>query len=149
MKISQGTKITPLQLGSGHAGLTPEHVSLRRVSLKCSGKNWRWFKIIALKFILITNLIFSKRTCSWRNLQAVADLKGFQVAQLVKCLPAMQETQVLSLGRERSPGEGNGNPLQYSCLENSMDEAAWQATVHRVSKSWTDWETLLSLFHQT
>ena len=37
----------------------------------------------------------------------------------------------------RSPGEGNGNPLQYSCLENSMDEGAWWATVHGVTKSWT------------
>jgi len=37
----------------------------------------------------------------------------------------------------RSPGEGNGNPLQYSCLENFMDRGAWQATVHRVPKSWT------------
>ena len=40
-------------------------------------------------------------------------------------------------GYGRSPGEGNGNPLQYSFLENSMDRGAWQATVHRVSKSWT------------
>ena len=37
----------------------------------------------------------------------------------------------------RSPGEGNGNPLQYSCLENPMDGEAWQATVHAVTKSWT------------
>ena len=35
----------------------------------------------------------------------------------------------------RSPGGGNGNPLQYSCLENPMDRGAWQATVHRVSES--------------
>ena len=34
------------------------------------------------------------------------------------------------------PGEGNGNPLQYSCLENPMDRGAWQATVHRVTNSW-------------
>ena len=33
-----------------------------------------------------------------------------------------------------SPGEGDGNPLQYSCLENPMDRGAWQATVHRVTK---------------
>ena len=37
----------------------------------------------------------------------------------------------------RSPGEGNGNPLQYSCLENPMDRRTWQATVHGVAKSWT------------
>ena len=39
----------------------------------------------------------------------------------------MQGTQVQSLGREDSPGEGNGNPLQYSCLENPMDRGAWSA----------------------
>ena len=38
-------------------------------------------------------------------------------------------------GLGRSPGVGNGNPLQYSCLENSMDRGAWQATVHGVTKS--------------
>ena len=41
------------------------------------------------------------------------------------------------LGSGRSPGEGNDNPLQYSYLENTMDRGAWQATVHEVSKSWT------------
>ena len=39
------------------------------------------------------------------------------------------------LGWGGSPGEGNGNPLQYSCLENSMDRGVWQATVHGVAKS--------------
>ena len=38
---------------------------------------------------------------------------------------------------ERSPGEGNGNPLQYSFLENSMDRGAWRAIVHGIAKSWT------------
>ena len=40
-------------------------------------------------------------------------------------------------GLGRSPGEGNGNPLQYSCLENPMDRGAWQAMVHEVAKSQT------------
>ena len=40
-------------------------------------------------------------------------------------------------GLGRSPGEGNGNPLQYSCLENPMDRGAWWAAVHGVAKSWT------------
>ena len=39
-------------------------------------------------------------------------------------------------GLERSPGGGNGNPLQYSCLKNPMDRGAWQATVYRVAMSW-------------
>ena len=46
------------------------------------------------------------------------------VAQTVKRLPAVRETRVRSLGQEDSPGDGNGNPLQYSCLENSMDGGA-------------------------
>ena len=40
-------------------------------------------------------------------------------------------------GLGRAPGEGNGHPLQYSCLENSMDRESWQVIVHRVTKSWT------------
>ena len=40
-------------------------------------------------------------------------------------------------GSGRFPGERNGNPLQYSCLENPMDRGAWWATVHGVTKSWT------------
>src|SRR5574337_1229534 len=43
----------------------------------------------------------------------------------------------LILGLGRSSGEGNGNPLQYSCLENPMERGAWRATVHGVAKSWT------------
>ena len=58
------------------------------------------------------------------------------VAQTVKNLSAMQETQVQSPGGEDSPGEGNVNPLQYSCLENPMDRGTWWATVYGVTKSW-------------
>ena len=46
-------------------------------------------------------------------------------------------------GLGSSPGEGNGNPLQYSCLEISMDRGVWRATVHGIAKSWTR----LSYFH--
>ena len=46
----------------------------------------------------------------------------------------MQETWVQFLGWEPSPGEGSGNPLQYSCLENPMDKGAWRTTVHGVAK---------------
>ena len=57
--------------------------------------------------------------------------------RMVKNPLAVQETWVQFLSWEDSPGEGNGNPLQYSYLENSMDRRAWWATAHVVSKSWT------------
>ena len=62
------------------------------------------------------------------------------MAQLVKNLPAdAGDTRDVDLmpGLGRSPGGGNGNPLQYSCLENPTDRGAWQATVRGISKSQT------------
>ena len=59
---------------------------------------------------------------------------------MVKNLPAnagdAKDTGLIP-GSGKPPGEGNGNPLQYSCLENSMGRGAWHATVHGVAKSWT------------
>ena len=66
-------------------------------------------------------------------------LWAFLVAYMVKNLPAIWETWVQSLGWEDAL-KRNGYPLQYSCLENSMDRGAWQATVHAVAKR-HDWET--------
>ena len=63
-----------------------------------------------------------------------------QVAQVVKNLPASTGDAGdagLIPGSGRSPGGGNDNLLQYSCLENPMDRSAWWATVHGVAKSWT------------
>ena len=60
------------------------------------------------------------------------------MAQWVKNSPAMQKTQemwVQSLGQEDPLEEENGNPLQHSCLKNSMKRGAWWATVQRVTKS--------------
>ena len=57
------------------------------------------------------------------------------VTQAVKNLPANVGDAGSIPGSGRSPGEGNGDPLQYSCLENSMDRGAWWATVHGVTKS--------------
>ena len=57
------------------------------------------------------------------------------VAQMVKDLPPNTGDLGLIPGLGRSPGEGNGDPLQYSCLENPMDRGAQQATVHGVEKS--------------
>ena len=56
---------------------------------------------------------------------------------MVKNPSANAEDTGLIPGLGRSLGVGNGNLVYYSCLENSMDRGAWQATVHRVTKSWT------------
>ena len=55
----------------------------------------------------------------------------------VKDSPANAADTGLIPGSGRFPGEGNGNPLQYSCLENPMDGGVWWATVHKVAKSQT------------
>ena len=65
---------------------------------------------------------------------------GFPRGSVVKNPPAnARDTgdKDLMCGSGRSPGGGNGNPLQYSCLENFMDRGAWWATVHGVTKSQT------------
>ena len=76
--------------------------------------------------------------------------------QCRSCLSSNSFIFVPFPGSGRSPGEGQGNLLQYSCLENPMDRGAWWVTVHRVSKSWTqskqlnmhtcDWKVLGEMF---
>ena len=56
---------------------------------------------------------------------------------VVKNPPANAGNEGSILGWGRCPGAGNGNPLQYSCLENPMDRGAWQTIVHGVEKNWT------------
>ena len=60
----------------------------------------------------------------------------FPGGSVVKNSPANAEDAGLLLGLGRSLREGNGNPRQYSCLENFMGRGAWQATVHEVTKIW-------------
>ena len=64
-------------------------------------------------------------------------LIGFPGGSVVKNPPANSGDASSIPKSERSPGEGTGNPLQYSCLGNLKDRGAWQARVHRVSKCWT------------
>ena len=59
---------------------------------------------------------------------------GFPGGSVVKNLPANAGGVGSIPGLGRSPGEGNGNPLQYSCLGNPMDRGAWWAIVHGVAK---------------
>ena len=71
---------------------------------------------------------------------------GFSSDSVVKNSPGNAGDAGSIPGLARFPGEGNGNPLQYSCLEKPMDRGAWQATVHGITKSWTqlsDWTTTI------
>ena len=74
-------------------------------------------------------LLFTRDHSRWLNLQFC----GILVAQSVKSLPARGDPSSIP-GSERSPGKGNGNPLQYSCLGNPMDRGAWWATIHGVAR---------------
>ena len=62
---------------------------------------------------------------------------GFPGGLVAKNLPANAGDSGLIPGLERTPGEGNGNPLPYSCLENCTDRGSWQRTVHSVAESQT------------
>ena len=64
-----------------------------------------------------------------------ATMRGFPGGSVVKNPPANTGDMGSIPESGRYPGEGNGNPLQYSCLQNSMDRGTWQATVHGVAKS--------------
>ena len=68
------------------------------------------------------------------------------VAWMIKNLPALGGDLGSIRGSRRSPGEGNGNPLQFACLENSMDRGARRATVHGVTESDTT-EQLTLYYH--
>ena len=88
------------------------------------------------KFFFFFNVLFW--FFNW--LQSVWDLGPPWWVHLVKSLPAKAgDARVLGSlpGPGRFPGGGNGNPLQYSCPEDSVDRGAWRATVSGVAKSWT------------
>ena len=67
----------------------------------------------------------------------LSDFMGFPDSPVGKESACNVGDPGLILGWGRSSGEGNGYPLQYSCLDNSMDREAWWATVHGISKGWT------------
>ena len=72
-----------------------------------------------------------------QRLQDVCSTQGFSGVSEVKASARNVGDPGLIPGLGRSPGDGNGNPLQYSCLGNPMDRGAWRATVHGVEKSRT------------
>ena len=75
--------------------------------------------------------------CYFAIIMLLFTLLGFPGGSEIKVPVCNAGDLGLIPGSGRFPGEGNGNPLQYSCLENLMDRGAWWATVHGVAKSWT------------
>ena len=65
---------------------------------------------------------------------ALCYIWGFPCGSVVKNPPANAGEAGFISRSGRSPGEGNGNPLQYSCLENPMDRGAWWATIHEIAE---------------
>ena len=109
----------------GQAGLESHHI--------CPGLGhqiWIWSRAKRGEFV------------GWASRQAWYGLPLFPGGSDDKESACTVKDSGLIPGTGRSPGEGNGNPLQYSCLENPMDRGAWWAAVHGVAKSWTrlsDW----------
>ena len=96
-------------------------------------------------FYKITNQYVSK--VSQKNKGRLSNYQGFPGGSEVKA-SACNVGDLGSIPRSgRSPGEGNGNSLQYLCQENPTDREAWRATVHRVTESDTTEQLTLSLFH--
>ena len=84
---------------------------------------------------------YAASTAKLRYLSPCIGLLGFPGGAAVKSLPASAGDTGSIPGSGRSPGEGSGSPLQYSCLGNPMDRGAWPAAVHRVTRELftTEW----------
>ena len=94
----------------------------------------QWFFFWLSETVLYSDCanVFSHGQCMW-----VPFLQGFHGGSVVKIPSADTGDTGLISGWGRSPGRANGNPLQYSYLENPMERGAWWAMVHKVTKSWT------------
>ena len=84
--------------------------------------------------MLITHLCLVATILNGEDIKITIITEISLVAQTLKVSACNAADSGLIPGLGRSPGEGNGNPLQYSCLENPMDGGAWWATVHGVAK---------------
>ena len=125
-----------IQRGSCYNPVRSHCCFLRMRHCKVQNEIWAWvFRILTVHS---TNIIWS--------FFFFFSPHGSLVAQRLKCLPPMQETWVRSLGREDSPGEGNGNPLQYTCLEKAMTEKPSRLQSMGSQRVRHDWATSPSPF---
>ena len=110
-----------------------KYLKWKTISLTRRSAQWSQSWLLRTRDYRICHLVLANLTVVFPGRSAVRNL------------PTTQETQVQSLGQEEFPGDGNGNPLQYSCLGNPMDRGAWRAAVHGVTKS----QTQLSIYTHT
>ena len=99
-----------------------------RGSPEAESRAWKTEVTVAVKMLKHTD-----KTSRAKNQR---DPKGFPCSSVGKESACSAGDPGLIPGLGRSPGEGNGNPLQYPCLENLMDRGAWWAAVHGVTKRW-------------
>ena len=100
---------------------------------------WVWVSLVVKSEPRVNNFLGQSVILTHRVWDQITRCKGFPGASVVKNPPANagDARDVCSIpGSGRSPGEGNGNPLQYSCLGNPTDRGTWQATVRGVTKNW-------------
>ena len=117
---------------------------LSRVFPNTTVQKHQFFSAQPLYGLTLTSICgyWKNRSFDYTDLCWQSDVFTFKYALKFVSFPGGSEVKASASnagdpGSGRSPGEGNGNPLQYSCLENPMDREAWWATVHGVPKSWT------------
>ena len=104
--------------------------------------NWVWKRyeiIVQIRCVQVLSCLAKEVKTTWSgNLkEPMLQIKGFPGSSDSKESACSAGNPDLIPGSGRCPGEGNGKPLQYSCLENPMDRGSWRATVLAVAKSWT------------
>ena len=111
----------------------------------CDKWVWAWYFMINFYWLLVLNdfflpVLIAEQTSRWARMDCIDKnlwmcfRSHLTSTQKVKASACNAEDPGMVPGSGRSPGEENGNPLQYSCLENSMNGGAWWATVHGVAK---------------
>ena len=135
-KWSNLPKATELFSVGQAAQRTPEHTSLSALHKSTCRI---YLHILNTAGVSLSTIKFKRRSFNSNTMINTysENMRASLVAQMVKNPSVNAGDLGLTPELERSPGEGNGNSLQYSCLENPVDRGAWWVTVCRITKSWT------------
>ena len=134
--------------GASHSGLGPQRMKFERNMV---GSEHSLLSIFYLLLLLLLLLLLESCPGNLTSPKLLSQVLGFPGGANGKESTLSVGDPGLISGSESSPGGGNGNPLQYPCLENPMDGGAWQATAHGVAKSRTqlsDFTFFLSVFNR-